>query len=150
MAELKGALRVRLSLDAGKLFDRVQGVFSYQCYSAFCINSTTCNENVTKCLGDRCMTACQYDYFGGTLYRSSMKGCANETVCGANGLAAAESFQFKFRVNCCSGNLCNTDGYKLPEEDPTPNGVTCPSAYCTGTLEDCESDKEMNCTESLF
>ncbi|XP_075184701.1 uncharacterized protein LOC142256731 [Anomaloglossus baeobatrachus] len=125
-------------------------IFSYQCYYAFCRNSTTCNENVTECLGDRCMTASQYDYIDGTLYRSSMKGCANETVCGADGLAAAAGkFHLIFHVKCCSGNLCNTDGYYLPKEDPTLNGVKCPSAYCTGTLEECESDEEMDCTGSM-
>ncbi|XP_075184168.1 phospholipase A2 inhibitor and Ly6/PLAUR domain-containing protein-like isoform X1 [Anomaloglossus baeobatrachus] len=125
-------------------------VFSYECYSAFYHNSTTYNEHVTECLGDRCMTASQHTYVNGTIFKSIMKGCANETVCGADGLAkVSEKFNFIFHVNCCSGNLCNTDGYYLPPEDPTPNGVKCPSAFCTGSLEECESDEEMECTGSM-
>ncbi|KAM4016421.1 uncharacterized protein ACNLHF_002752 isoform 2-T3 [Anomaloglossus baeobatrachus] len=132
------------------IFALVYSVFSYQCYSSFCRNSTTCDENVTECLGDRCMTACQYADLNGSHYRSIMKGCANETVCGANGLGASEGkFKFQFHANCCSGNSCNTDVYYLPADDPKPNGVKCPSAYCTGTLEECESDEEMDCTGSM-
>ncbi|KAM4016265.1 phospholipase A2 inhibitor and Ly6/PLAUR domain-containing protein-like [Anomaloglossus baeobatrachus] len=106
-------------------------------------------ESMTECLGDQCMTACQYAHLGEDHYTSIMKGCANATLCGANGLGKAEKFKFKFYVNCCSGNLCNTDGYYLPKEDPTPNGVTCPSAYCNDTMEECEADEEMECTGSM-
>ncbi|KAM4016264.1 uncharacterized protein ACNLHF_002666 [Anomaloglossus baeobatrachus] len=132
------------------IFALVSSVLSYQCYSAFCPNSTTCKENVTECLGDRCMTACQYDGLSGTYAKSMMKGCAIDTMCGDNGLAAAaEGDVYQFRVNCCSGDLCNTDGCYLPKEDPTPNGVTCPSAYCNGTMDECEPNKEMECTGSM-
>ncbi|CAJ0947465.1 unnamed protein product [Ranitomeya imitator] len=124
-------------------------VFSYKCYSGFSRNSTTCDESETECLGDRCMTVCQYSYNNGRMFKSIMKGCANETMCGANGSATVEHIKYRFHINCCTGNLCNSDGYKLPSEDPTPNGVKCPTAYCTGNLQECKSEKEMNCTGSM-
>ncbi|KAM4016854.1 uncharacterized protein ACNLHF_003004 isoform 2-T2 [Anomaloglossus baeobatrachus] len=52
----------------------------------------------------------------------------------------------------CLGDRCMTCSQfidRIPVEDPTPNGVKCPSAYCVGTLEECNSTKEMNCTGSM-
>ncbi|XP_077113482.1 phospholipase A2 inhibitor and Ly6/PLAUR domain-containing protein-like [Ranitomeya variabilis] len=127
----------------------VVSVSSYKCYSGFSRNSTTCDESETECLGNRCMTVCQYSDYNGRMFKSIMKGCANETMCGANGSATVEHIKYRFHVNCCTGDLCNSDGYKLPSEDPTPNGVKCPTAYCMGSLQECKSEKEMNCTGSM-
>ncbi|CAJ0947463.1 unnamed protein product [Ranitomeya imitator] len=127
----------------------VGSVFSYKCYSCFSRNSTTCNETETECLGDRCMTGSQHAYNNGTVYNSILKGCANETLCGAKGSAVMENVKYRFYMNCCTGNLCNTDGYELPAEDPTPNGVKCPTAYCKGSFQECKTEKEMNCTGSM-
>ncbi|KAM4015058.1 uncharacterized protein ACNLHF_001744 isoform 2-T2 [Anomaloglossus baeobatrachus] len=66
-------------------------------------------------------------------FRSVIKGCANESVCGANGAAASEG-KFNFHI---------------PAEDSTPNGVKCPTAYCIDTVEECNSTKEMDCTGSM-
>ncbi|KAM4016938.1 uncharacterized protein ACNLHF_003094 [Anomaloglossus baeobatrachus] len=127
----------------------VGSVFSYKCFSCFSPNSTTCNQSESECLGDRCMTASQYTFNGEVEFKSLIKACANETLCGIKGAIARENVKFRFFVHCCTGNLCNTDKYELQEEDPKPNGKKCPSAYCTNTLEDCKSDKEVNCTGSM-
>ncbi|KAM4015539.1 uncharacterized protein ACNLHF_002196 [Anomaloglossus baeobatrachus] len=127
----------------------VGAVLSNKCYSGFSRNSTTCNVSETECLGDRCMTACQYSYNNGIMYKSIMKSCANETLCGAKGSAVTENLKYRFSVNCCAGNLCNIDGYGLPAEDPTPNGFRCPTARCTGNLQECRKVKVMNCTGSM-
>ncbi|KAM4014906.1 phospholipase A2 inhibitor NAI-like [Anomaloglossus baeobatrachus] len=126
----------------------VVSVFSYKCYSCFSLNSTTCNESQIECLGDRCMTASQFYDREGDVFKSIFKSCANETLCGTNGSAASENVMFRFHANCCTGNLCNTDRYKILA-DPTPNGIKCKSAFCTGKIEECTSDKMMNCTGSM-
>ncbi|KAM4016141.1 uncharacterized protein ACNLHF_002593 isoform 3-T3 [Anomaloglossus baeobatrachus] len=86
---------------------------------------------------------------GKKLYKSIYKGCANETLCGAEGSDLMEIVKFRFYVKCCNGDLCNTDRYQLPKEDPTLNGKTCPSAFCKDTLEECKTEKEINCTGSM-
>ncbi|KAM4015538.1 uncharacterized protein ACNLHF_002195 [Anomaloglossus baeobatrachus] len=127
----------------------VISVFSSKCYSGFSRNSTTCNVSETECLGDRCMTASQYSYNNGIVYKSILKSCANDTMCGAKGSMLVENGKFRFFMNCCIGKLCNTDGYQLPPEDPAPNGLECPTAYCTGNLQECKKEKKMNCTGSM-
>ncbi|KAM4016853.1 phospholipase A2 inhibitor and Ly6/PLAUR domain-containing protein-like isoform 1-T1 [Anomaloglossus baeobatrachus] len=127
----------------------VVSVFSYKCYSCISGNSTTCKESEVECLGDRCMTCSQFIDRKHKVLKSILKSCANETLCGAIGSIAIEKVMYRFYAKCCTGNLCNTDEYELPVEDPTPNGVKCPSAYCVGTLEECNSTKEMNCTGSM-
>ncbi|XP_075184697.1 urokinase plasminogen activator surface receptor-like, partial [Anomaloglossus baeobatrachus] len=122
---------------------------SHKCYYVFSPNSTTSEESEIECIGDRCMTACQYAYNHGDNFKSLFKNCANESVCGTKGSLAVENIIFRFFVLCCNGSLCNIGKYELPVEDPTPNGKKCPSAYCTGNLEECKSDKEMNCTGSM-
>ncbi|KAM4016943.1 phospholipase A2 inhibitor and Ly6/PLAUR domain-containing protein-like [Anomaloglossus baeobatrachus] len=121
---------------------------SYKCYSCFSTNSTTCKESEVECLGDRCMTCSQY-VKRTNMFRSILKSCANETMCGTNGSLAMENVKYRFSAKCCTGHLCNTDRYGLIAEDPTPNGVKCPSAYFIGTFEDYNSTKEMNCTGSM-
>ncbi|KAM4014683.1 uncharacterized protein ACNLHF_001473 isoform 2-T3 [Anomaloglossus baeobatrachus] len=52
----------------------------------------------------------------------------------------------------CLGDRCMTASqytYNISAEDPTPNGLKCPTAYCTGNLQECKKDKEMNCTGSM-
>ncbi|KAM4015641.1 phospholipase A2 inhibitor NAI-like [Anomaloglossus baeobatrachus] len=127
----------------------VASVFSYKCHSCLSLNSTKCNTSEMECLGDRCMTVIQYLCINGHIYKSIYKACANETLCNAKGSARVQNFRFRFYAKCCTGELCNTDGYRLPAEDPNPNGVKCPSAYCTGILEDCKTDKKINCTGSM-
>ncbi|KAM4015768.1 uncharacterized protein ACNLHF_002385 isoform 2-T2 [Anomaloglossus baeobatrachus] len=122
---------------------------TYKCYSGFSINSTKCNESEIECLGDRCMTASQYLDRKGYMFKSILKSCANETMCGTNGSVAIENVKYRFYAKCCTGHLCNTDGYELIAEDPTPNGVKCPNAFCIGTFEECKSTKEINCTGSM-
>ncbi|KAM4015770.1 uncharacterized protein ACNLHF_002387 [Anomaloglossus baeobatrachus] len=127
----------------------VVSVFSYKCNSCFSRNSTTCNESQIECLGDRCMTASQFYDKEGDVYKSILKSCANETLCGTNGSVAIVNVIFRFYANCCTGNLCNTDGYNILAEDPTPNGVICPTAFCTDETKECTSDKLLNCTGSM-
>ncbi|KAM4015054.1 uncharacterized protein ACNLHF_001742 [Anomaloglossus baeobatrachus] len=124
-------------------------VLSLNCYSGFSSKSTKYNESEIECMGDRCMAASQYIFINGSVFNSFLKGCANETMCGAKGSASVGSLRYRFNVNCCTGYLCNSGEYELPAEDPTPNGKKCPSAFCTGTLEECKSDKVMNCTGSM-
>ncbi|KAM4016426.1 uncharacterized protein ACNLHF_002756 [Anomaloglossus baeobatrachus] len=125
-------------------------VFSYKCYSCLATNSTKCNETQQfECLGDRCMTCSQLFYNGEKMFKSFYKGCANESLCGAEGSDLMENVKYRFYTTCCTGELCNTDKYNLPKEDPTPNGKTCPSAYCKDTLEECKTEKVMNCTGSM-
>ncbi|XP_075185166.1 phospholipase A2 inhibitor NAI-like [Anomaloglossus baeobatrachus] len=124
-------------------------VVSSKCYSCFSPNTTTCNETEVECLGDQCMTASQFINRDGDVFKSILKSCANETLCGTKGSVAVENSMFRFLANCCIGNLCNTDGYELLADDPTPNGVKCPSALCIGKIEECTSDKMMNCTGSM-
>ncbi|XP_075183496.1 uncharacterized protein LOC142255930 [Anomaloglossus baeobatrachus] len=128
----------------------VGSVFSHKCYSGMSRMSKTCNVTENECLGDRCMTISQHIFNDGMQFWSIMKGCANETVCGANtSEAAAEKIKFQFHSNCCSGEFCNTDEYYLPPVDPTPNGAKCPTCYCSGILEECKCEKVMNCTGSM-
>ncbi|KAM4016945.1 uncharacterized protein ACNLHF_003101 isoform 2-T2 [Anomaloglossus baeobatrachus] len=127
----------------------VGSVFSYTCIYCFSPKSTTCNETETECLGDQCMTASQYMYDDKREYWSIMKGCANETLCGARSLVRSGKVKFHFYVHCCNGDVCNTDEYEVPPEDPNPNGVKCQDAYCAGSLEDCKTNKTMNCTGSM-
>ncbi|KAM4015769.1 uncharacterized protein ACNLHF_002386 [Anomaloglossus baeobatrachus] len=122
---------------------------SYKCYSGFSSNSTKFNESETECLGNQCMTASQFLDRKGNVIKSILKSCANETLCGTNGSAAMENVKYRFYAKCCTGHLCNSDRYELVAEDPTPNGVKCPSAYCIGTFEECNSTKEINCTGSM-
>ncbi|KAM4016140.1 phospholipase A2 inhibitor and Ly6/PLAUR domain-containing protein-like isoform 2-T2 [Anomaloglossus baeobatrachus] len=124
-------------------------VFSYKCNFCWSPNSTTCEQSETECLGDQCMTVSQYYNLSGKIYNSMYKGCANKTLCGTKGFTTVENVKFQFKVNCCIGDSCNNEGYELPKDDPTPNGVKCPSAYCINTLEECKGDKEMNCTGSM-
>ncbi|XP_075184724.1 uncharacterized protein LOC142256747 isoform X2 [Anomaloglossus baeobatrachus] len=127
----------------------VVSALTYKCYSGFSSNSTTCKESEVECLGNRCMTASQYVDRKGNVFKSILKSCANETFCGTNGSVAIKNAMYRFYVKCCTGHLCNTDGYELISEDPTPNGVKCPSAYFIGTFEKCNSTKEINCTGSM-
>ncbi|KAM4016947.1 uncharacterized protein ACNLHF_003102 [Anomaloglossus baeobatrachus] len=127
----------------------VGSAVSSKCYYGFSPNSTTCNVSEIECLGDRCMTASQYSYNNGRVFNSIMKGCANETMCGAVGSASVGLLEYRFHMNCCNWSLCNTDGYNLPAEDPTPNNATCPSAYCVGNMDECKSDEVMNCIGSM-
>ncbi|KAM4014878.1 phospholipase A2 inhibitor NAI-like [Anomaloglossus baeobatrachus] len=128
----------------------VVSVFSYKCYSCLSKHSTKCNETQqTECIGDRCMTCSQLFYNGEKMFKSIYKGCANESLCGAEGSDLMENVKYRFYTTCCTGELCNTDTYNLPNEDPTPNGKTCPSAYCKATLEECKTEKEINCTGSM-
>ncbi|KAM4015894.1 phospholipase A2 inhibitor and Ly6/PLAUR domain-containing protein-like [Anomaloglossus baeobatrachus] len=127
----------------------VISVFSYKCYSCWSRNSTTCEESETECLGDRCMTAFQDFKLDGNVYKSMLKGCANETMCGMNGSAMAENTKFLFVSHCCNGHLCNNQKYQPPQDNLTTNGVKCPLSMCTETLEECKSDKEVNCTGSM-
>ncbi|KAM4014875.1 phospholipase A2 inhibitor LNF2-like [Anomaloglossus baeobatrachus] len=127
----------------------VVSVLSNECYYVFSPNSTTSEESKIECIGDRCMSAFQYANSDGNTIKSLFKNCANESLCGTYGSIALENFIFSYFVHCCDGNLCNTEKYERPEEDPTPNGKKCPSAYCTGNLEECKSEKEMNCTGSM-
>ncbi|KAM4016852.1 phospholipase A2 inhibitor 31 kDa subunit-like [Anomaloglossus baeobatrachus] len=131
------------------IFALVVSVLSYECYYVFSPNSTTSKESKIDCIGARCMTASQYAYNHGDNFRSLFKNCANESLCGSKGSLAVENLMFRFFVRCCNGSLCNTGKYELPEEDPTPNGVKCPSAYCMGNLEECKTEKEINCTGSM-
>ncbi|KAM4015763.1 protein RoBo-1-like [Anomaloglossus baeobatrachus] len=127
----------------------VVSVISYKCYYCVSPNSTTCQESETQCLGNRCITASQYFNVGGHTFNSIYKGCANETLCGTNGSAVVGNMTFRFYPHCCIGDLCNSQGYELPEEDLKPNGLECPSAHCLGTLEECKSGMVMNCTGSM-
>ncbi|KAM4015893.1 phospholipase A2 inhibitor and Ly6/PLAUR domain-containing protein-like [Anomaloglossus baeobatrachus] len=127
----------------------VISVFSYKCYSCCSYNSTTCNVSETECLGDRCMAAFQDFKIEGNEFKSILKGCANETMCGINGSATAKNSKFLFESHCCKGHLCNNQTYETPEDNLTTNGVTCPLSMCPGTLEDCKSEKEVNCTGSM-
>ncbi|KAM4016497.1 phospholipase A2 inhibitor 31 kDa subunit-like [Anomaloglossus baeobatrachus] len=124
-------------------------VFSYKCLSGVSHNSTTCNVSEAECLGDRCMTVCQYFYVDGIYFKSIYKSCANETICGLKGSGFHETVIFRFYVSCCSGHLCNTDEYYLPKDDPTPNGKFCPSAYCNDTVEECKSPHIVECTGAM-
>ncbi|KAM4015892.1 phospholipase A2 inhibitor and Ly6/PLAUR domain-containing protein-like [Anomaloglossus baeobatrachus] len=127
----------------------VISVFSYKCHSCWSRNSTTCDVSETECLGDRCMTVCQYFKLDGYEFKSMLKGCANETMCGMNGSATAENTKFLFESHCCNGHLCNNQTYQSPEDNLTTNGVKCPLSMCPGTLEECKSEKEVNCTGSM-
>ncbi|KAM4016850.1 phospholipase A2 inhibitor 31 kDa subunit-like [Anomaloglossus baeobatrachus] len=126
-------------------------VFSYKCHFCYSPNSTTCNQTEIECIGGKCMTACQFFCNGKNTYKSIYKGCANDTLCGSNGIVIPhKDVKYRFHLNCCSGPLCNTDKYNFPKEDPAPNGKICPSAFCRGTLEKCEShNKTINCTGSM-
>ncbi|KAM4015470.1 phospholipase A2 inhibitor and Ly6/PLAUR domain-containing protein-like [Anomaloglossus baeobatrachus] len=128
----------------------VGSVFSYKCHSCYCRNSTTCNETEIECIGSQCMTACQYFNIGeNNTFKTIYRGCANETLCGTKGSAMVTNMKFRFNVFCCTGHLCNNQSYELPAENVTINGVKCPSSLCMGTLEECKSDKEVNCTGSM-
>ncbi|KAM4015895.1 phospholipase A2 inhibitor 31 kDa subunit-like [Anomaloglossus baeobatrachus] len=127
----------------------VISVFSYKCYSCWSRNSTTCQESEIECLGDRCMTCSQHFKLAGYEYKSIFKGCANETLCGAHGSGMAENTKYRFSSHCCNGHLCNNQTYKTLEDNFTTNGVQCPLSMCTETLEECKSDKVVNCTGSM-
>ncbi|KAM4015193.1 uncharacterized protein ACNLHF_001840 [Anomaloglossus baeobatrachus] len=127
----------------------VGSVMSFRCYSCESLTSAKFNMSEIECLGSQCMTASQYFRSGEKVFKAVYKGCANGTLCGMKGSEVMENIAYRFYVNCCTGELCNTDGYELPEEDPTPNGVTCPSACCNDTLEECKTDKRINCTGSM-
>ncbi|KAM4016503.1 phospholipase A2 inhibitor and Ly6/PLAUR domain-containing protein-like isoform 2-T2 [Anomaloglossus baeobatrachus] len=124
-------------------------VFSYRCYSCSSTNSTECKASDTECLGHDCMTAFQHVNLDGKKYISMYKGCANETLCGALESLKVGNTTFEFLAHCCTGDLCNEEGYKLPPEDQTPNGVQCPSAFCTHSLKECQTNNIMNCTGSM-
>ncbi|XP_075184768.1 phospholipase A2 inhibitor 31 kDa subunit-like [Anomaloglossus baeobatrachus] len=127
----------------------VISVISFRCYSCLSRTSEKCNVSETECLGNRCMTACQYFYNGGKECKSIYKGCANDTLCGIKAEEIMENIRFRFHAICCTGELCNTAQYELAEEDPRPNGVICPNAYCNDTLEECKTEKTINCTGSM-
>ncbi|KAM4015052.1 phospholipase A2 inhibitor 31 kDa subunit-like [Anomaloglossus baeobatrachus] len=127
----------------------VGSVFSNKCHLCWSHNSTTCNVTETECLGDRCMTASQYFNADKTVFKSIYKGCANDTLCETKGSGMVEKLNFRFYAHCCTGDLCNNQTYQLHEEDLTPNGKICPTALCLDTLEECETDKKMNCTGSM-
>ncbi|KAM4016496.1 phospholipase A2 inhibitor gamma subunit B-like [Anomaloglossus baeobatrachus] len=127
----------------------VGSVSCIRCYSCESRTSTKCNVSETECFGNRCMTACQYFKVGEKEFTSIYRGCANDTLCGTKGSGIVENMMFRFHLTCCTGELCNTAQYELLEEDPTPNGVICPFACCNNTLEECKSDKMINCTGSM-
>ncbi|XP_075184252.1 phospholipase A2 inhibitor gamma subunit B-like [Anomaloglossus baeobatrachus] len=95
------------------------------------------------------MTVCQYFHSGEKDYNSIYKGCANETLCASKGAEMMETIRFRFNAICCTGELCNTAQYEFAEEDPTPNGVMCPTAHCNDTLDECKTDKTITCTGSM-
>ncbi|XP_073425939.1 phospholipase A2 inhibitor and Ly6/PLAUR domain-containing protein-like [Dendrobates tinctorius] len=127
----------------------VGSVFSHRCMSGVAYNSTTCNVSEIECLAAGCMTVCQYFYVDGKIFKSIYKGCANESICGLQGSGFHERVIFRFNANCCTGNLCNTDGYDLPKDDPTPNGKLCPSAFCPDTVEECKGHHMVECTGAM-
>ncbi|KAM4016049.1 uncharacterized protein ACNLHF_002545 isoform 1-T3 [Anomaloglossus baeobatrachus] len=131
------------------IFALVSSVFSYKCYSAFCYNATKCDLSEIESHGYPCRTTSQYDEFYGMIGRAILKGFTPEAACGIIGLAASLKYKIHFRVKCCFEDYCNTDGFCLPKEDTRPNGVKCPVAHCTGTLEECKTDQEMACTGSM-
>ncbi|XP_075697022.1 phospholipase A2 inhibitor CNF-like [Rhinoderma darwinii] len=122
--------------------------FSYKCISCLSLNSTTCNETETDCIGNQCMTASQYYYNGGDWFQSIFKGCANDSMCEEKGFLSQENVKVRGYIHCCTGDLCNTQGYKLPKEDKKTNGKKCPSCYSRGTQKECKTDEEVECTGS--
>ncbi|KAM4015055.1 uncharacterized protein ACNLHF_001743 isoform 1-T1 [Anomaloglossus baeobatrachus] len=124
-------------------------VFSYKCYSCMCRNSTKCKETEIECLGNRCMTASQRVKNNGKLQKEMYKSCANETLCGTKGAMVVGNSTLRFYASCCDGEFCNNKGYELLPENQTQNGVTCPSYLCFNTLDECKTDKMMNCTGSM-
>ncbi|KAM4015090.1 uncharacterized protein ACNLHF_001776 isoform 1-T1 [Anomaloglossus baeobatrachus] len=127
----------------------VISVSCFRCYSCESRTSTKCNVSETECLGNRCMTACQYFKVGGKEFTSTYRGCANDTLCGTKGSGIVENAKFRFHAICCTGELCNNATYEFLEEDPRPNGVICPFAFCNNTLEECKTEKTINCTGSM-
>ncbi|XP_075134198.1 uncharacterized protein LOC142209165 [Leptodactylus fuscus] len=82
---------------------------------------------------------------GNNTYQSILKGCGNE-LCNNTGMATQDDVMYRFRADCCKGELCNTHEYQLPKEDLRPNGRICPSCLLIGTTEECVTAKTMNCT----
>nr|UGY75777.1 sodefrin precursor-like factor C [Plectrohyla sagorum] len=123
--------------------------FPLNCLSCLSANSTVCEASEMDCPGSQCMTASQYYHNGDKTFNSMYKGCANESLCGLFG-SLTQDPDVKIRVGavCCSGEMCNIEVFNLPEEDTKPNGVKCPNSYCTGTTEECKSDKDIECTGS--
>ncbi|KAM4015197.1 phospholipase A2 inhibitor and Ly6/PLAUR domain-containing protein-like [Anomaloglossus baeobatrachus] len=127
----------------------IGSVFSHKCYSCWSRNSTICKEIEIDCLGADCMTASQTVKLYGKEHYAMFKGCSNETLCGAEGSGVVDQVEFKFLAHCCIGDLCNKQGYDPPKNNLTKNGVKCPFSICPGSLEECKSDKEINCTGSM-
>ncbi|KAM4015056.1 phospholipase A2 inhibitor and Ly6/PLAUR domain-containing protein-like isoform 2-T2 [Anomaloglossus baeobatrachus] len=85
----------------------------------------------------------------GKLQKEMYKSCANETLCGTKGAMVVGNSTLRFYASCCDGEFCNNKGYELLPENQTQNGVTCPSYLCFNTLDECKTDKMMNCTGSM-
>ncbi|KAG8548164.1 hypothetical protein GDO81_026365 [Engystomops pustulosus] len=130
----------------GLVYALVVSVFSTKCFSCLAKNSTKCQKEMEiDCLGDTCLIASQYFHNGDHLFQSMLKGCGDDNVCGAEGSATGKLAKYRFFASCCTGNLCNTGGYKIPEEDLTSNGKVCPSCHITGTTDECESNETIKC-----
>ncbi|XP_066428742.1 phospholipase A2 inhibitor and Ly6/PLAUR domain-containing protein-like [Eleutherodactylus coqui] len=120
--------------------------FSHRCYECMTANSKTCNPIETECIGSRCMTVSQYFQDDKHIFHSMYKGCANETMCGKQGMVTGKQLKFMGLIKCCNGDLCNNDEFQTPAENNTKNGLKCPFAYCKGSTEDCTPVEWKSCT----
>ncbi|XP_071969223.1 phospholipase A2 inhibitor NAI-like [Engystomops pustulosus] len=125
----------------------VVSVFSVKCYSCCSENNSTCkNVTVIDCIGDKCMTLSQNLFSGMNSVPAIFKGCAIDEMCENKARASGENLRYRLYASCCIEDLCNEDEYRLPADDPTPNGLECPTCYSINSTEECVSKKKINCT----
>ncbi|KAG8548165.1 hypothetical protein GDO81_026366 [Engystomops pustulosus] len=123
----------------------VASVFSVKCYSCSSTNRTCEKVIEIECLGGQCFTASERFYNGVKTFELFLKGCACDELCGGQGRATGENIEYQFNGVCCTGDDCNIDEFRLPD-NKIPNGLQCPTCYNNISTDECVSDMKVNCT----
>ncbi|XP_075045812.1 phospholipase A2 inhibitor gamma subunit B-like [Mixophyes fleayi] len=108
-------------------------------------NSDTCEGESVNCPNcTQCMVASELLEIGNSTYHSIRKDCNPGFPCKQLYCSDFNNAIIRVSVQCCTGDNCNTDNYKMPPEDIERKGKICPACFKFGSTE-CISDDTERC-----